>query len=456
MYFWGVIKIALKLDIWDINYLYSKPKSFERILLKDASGLPRRGFILRFLYFFWSLLINLRYINEGKKEVIKQGSLLFIAITKNQRDSIISIYRKVKNAYLVGSFGDISINYVLAIAYLFSLPFFPIIIVKFIRSKGLLREAFHFYFDKNWLIYGYYIAMRKWLHSIVPGVLVLANDHTWNMRTLLLSAKDEKVPTIYLQHASVTDEFPPLSMDYALLEGYDALSIYEEAGESQTKVFLIGIPRADQHLKYINLRETVSTVGICSNMFDPVQRVTELCKIIHRNLPDLRLVLRPHPGDKRMEFWRDFACEYQLDFSDSRQIAAFNFLKEVDVVLAGNSNIHLEAAMLNVYPIYYDYALDQRLQKYTFIKTNLCEYIKKPEDAIKRIIMLKSERPLIREKAKYYCATIGTAFDGKSRELAIEIIHQVSIGGDINLKHWRKIPNLTLEAYEPVEMKSIN
>jgi hypothetical protein len=50
-------------------------------------------------------------------------------------------------------------------------------------------------------------------------------------------------------------------------------------------------------------------------------------------------------------------------------------------------------------------------------------------------------------KAKMYCATVGTHYDGRSSELASALIEAVgsskSITGD-----WKKIPELCVNAYE--------
>jgi len=57
-------------------------------------------------------------------------------------------------------------------------------------------------------------------------VLVVANDHSYPCTTIVKAAQDEGVKTVYIQHASVSDKFPALKFDYALLEGLDSLEKY--------------------------------------------------------------------------------------------------------------------------------------------------------------------------------------------------------------------------------------
>ena len=278
---------------------------------------------------------------------------------------------------------------------------------------------------------------------------MLANDHNFAHRTIILAARREKIPVIYIQHASVSDEFPPLSMDYALLDGLDAATIYDQAGKSETKVFLIGMAKADRFFKDINRGTDIKTVGICTNLFDPPQRVDELCKALASNSLGVDLIFRPHPRDQRKQKWLEMTEQYHIRVSDSQVEDSFDFLKGVDTILAGNSNIHLEAALMNVYPIYYDFALDRRVEKYTFVSKGLCESINQPEQVIGRLRELMVFRPSIRHRAKTYCVTIDTPYDGHSRELAQKIIYQIAEGEEIDLADWQRIQGKNLEIYEP-------
>ena len=447
-----LFKEAIHLDFYDLNYRYGKPQFFERTLLSDPTGLPRKGLWLRILVYFYKLFAMIRPKEWKQQRSIPIDASLFIVTSQNQRDSITPLVNELNNSILLGPYGkypDTSIQFQ---AYVFSFVCFPFVLSKYLRSKDLQRLSYQYVFDQYWLSYGLFIAWRLWMRQKKPRVIVLSNDHNMEQRIIIRCAKSENIPVVYIQHASVSDEFPPLSMDFALLEGYDALRIYDQAGQSQTIVFLTGMAKADQYFANLNQKPYVAAIGICSNLFDPIQRVKELCKALRSALPDFRLVLRPHPGDKRKQRWMEIAIEYGMIFSDPKLEAAFTFLQGVDLIFAGNSNIHLEAALLNVYSIYYDYAKDRRLEKYTFVKTGLCEYIDDPNQALSRVKELRVYKPDNRYKAKSYCVTIGTPFDGKSTFLAKSIIQHISDGRSPDGRMWRRVSVVQLEAYEPTDL----
>ncbi len=448
MFYIDVLKKALQLDLWDLHYLYSKPKTLERLLLADSSGLPRRGLLLRIGVYFGHLLSCLNPRHWLSQSRVPAGVIVLFAKTNNQRESLKPIQSGLPGAYLVGSHGDYSLDWTFLLAHLFSLPFFPYTWVLFFRSTGIVRRAFHYIFDQYWLIPGFYIAVRWWFHRRKPRALVLSNDHIWECRVMILAARDEGVPTVYLQHASITDEFPPLSMDVALLHGQDALSVYEKAGPAQTQVFLLGMPRFDAFAGYRNPRSGVGGVGVCCNLFDPMERVAQLCQTIRAAEPKCRLVLRPHPQDRRKSDWLEIAQQCQAEFSDSSQENAFDFLQKVDVLFSGNSNIHLEAALMDVYPIYFDYACDARLEKYSFLESGLCEYLSDLDAVPGRLKELAAHRPPVRHRARRYCATADTEYEGRSAELACHLIEELARQGQINLDDWQRVSGSALEAYE--------
>jgi len=263
------------------------------------------------------------------------------------------------------------------------------------------------------------------------------------------AARERGVPTVYLQHASVTDQFPPLAFDYALLEGADALHKYAQTGPSSAKVFLVGMAKSDGYCRHLNNSPAVRTLGICLNIHDPVERMQTLCDQVCREFPDLRVWLRPHPGDKRVAAWVDLARQHGMEFSDSRAELSFGFLSRVDAVVAGNSNILLEAALMNVFPLYFDSYQSNR-DWYGFERNGLVEFLPEAEDVCRLLKDLCRHKPPVRHRARIYCATIGTQYDGQSSGLIGNIVGQVASTGTVGLAGWRRIQGTELEAYEPV------
>src|SRR5690606_33507240 len=78
------------------------------------------------------------------------------------------------------------------------------------------------------LILGYYYVALFLIKLTKPERLWLSNDHTYVNVAFLYASKKLRVKSFYLQHASVSDMFPPLNFDLAFLDGKIALNIYSK------------------------------------------------------------------------------------------------------------------------------------------------------------------------------------------------------------------------------------
>ncbi len=426
-----VTKAVVKLDVADFSYLY-KPHNIEYSSLLQV-GVPKRGIFTRVVAFAWHMLSSF-WKYPFNLPPCPQNSVFFFANTQNQERSLFPLAQKIPNAYFAGlyAFGEYQIP--LWRAYLMALPFFLLLVGKFVQSNGLKRKAFYYVFDEYWLSYGFYILARQILRNYAPSVIVVANDHVMWTRVLIRAAADEQISVIYVQHASVTERFPPLTVTYALLEGLDSAQKYTICGASTTTVCLVGIPRFDKYYSTIKTDDNLQTVGICVGKMDSREQFLPLYETLHINLPELNYILRPHPSDPRLDMWQEIATEISWDFSHSKQEDAFQFLSHVDVILAGESNILLEAALMNIFPIYYDFS-KKKLDWYGFHKNGLTPYFEEPDMIVSYLKnMMISDRPDIRQKAKRYCATIDTNYDGHSTELAVLLIEGIA-RGQIDSQH---------------------
>lgn len=445
---WSLMRQALKLDVWDLTYMYGSQRVFQRLGQLDAACRPRRGVALRLAAHVWRFKKSLKKCGASRRMRVAPRSVCLFAFSINQAASLSPIAKALPDAYLMGEAAGVLPVPFLAQAYSLSFLFLPVVCANYLRSKGYRKEAANYILDQHLLAYGYYMAARLWFRRALPSVVVLSNDHLMTHRVLATAARHEGVPTVYVQHASVTDEFPPLSFDYALLDGYDALRVYDAAGPSDAKVFLVGMAKFDRYASSVNTRRAARAVGVCTNVLDPLERVEELCSELTARLQGVSLILRPHPADKRTDVWKSLSGRYGLELSDSRAEASFDFLRRIDVLVAGNSNIQLEAALLDVYPIYFDYAQDSQLQKYSFVDSGLCEYIADASAVVRRLEVLQGDKPSVRQKARLYCATVGTAYDGRSCELAARLLQEIAAGGTPDLSRWRRVPGVGLEAYQ--------
>lgn len=437
---------AHNLDLFDLNYVYSS-NIFKRFLAYSNKALPKKGLFFRFGAFFLHFFEQLKPVKWKKELLTKPSRYLFFAGTNNQMDSLSPIVQCTANSMLFGNPTENSFHFVTFMAYLYSLPFFGMTVKKFLQSKDFQRLSFHYNFDRYWFTYGYYIAVKNWLSKIKPEMLVFSNDHNVENRVLRKIAHEIHISTGYIQHASITDEFPVLEFDYAFLEGNDALNKYCIIGDTKTIVFLIGSPKFDGYQRYLNNNQRIDSIGVCINAFDTYESVSHTLQLLRSSFPEKEFSLRPHPGEKRMNDWKNLANKFQITFSNSKEEKSFDFLKHVDCVIAGNSNILLEATLINVLPVLFDFTLKPELIKYSFVENHLCDYFSDAFELVKFLSSASQTKEYVRTRAKYYIDTIDTPFDGNANQLARELILQLTENKNIDLSRWHRIPGSKIEAY---------
>ncbi|MDX9865000.1 MAG: hypothetical protein RBT34_09365 [Anaerolineaceae bacterium] len=445
-----ILAAALQLDIFNLNYVFSS-RIFIRFLAPPGRVLPQKGLLIRIAVFVKHMLDQLNFQAWKDEQHIPQNAFIFFAESQNQKDSLKPVVDCLKNSFLIGENGDYSFQKTKFKGYLYSIPFLFFIFYHFIKSKGIQKKSFYYNFDRYWFTYGFYIAARKWLRGKKPVTLSMSNDHVVENRVMLKAAQDEGIPVIYFQHASVTDEFPPLTYDYAFLEGQDALKTYSEIAPSRTKVFLIGAPKFDKYRSFTNQNEKVGSIGICTNLQDPVEKTEEILTRIQKEFSGLKIYFRPHPSEKKKHVWQAICSQRGLIYSDPNGEESFEFLRKVDCVIAGNSNIHLEAALLNVVPLFYDFSEKGNRGSYSFVSQGLCEFFFDPDCLIQKILELTESKENVRGRAKYYIDTIGSHFDGLSSKLARSLYEDLFISKRINDANWYLLDNANIEAYSQNE-----
>jgi hypothetical protein len=157
----------------------------------------------------------------------------------------------------------------------------------------------------------------------------------------------------------------------------------------------------------------------------------------------MQIILRPHPNDKRVMQWKKLANRYKATYSNSTITSSFEFLNTVDAIIACESNIHLEAAMMNVLPIYFNFQIfDIYNDVYGFISNNLVYNCEKSLNELKDyLIRFSFEKPSVIKKVSYYMGTSNTKFYGKSTDLITKLLKEIktdsidfSIWKDVKLK----------------------
>ena len=298
---------------------------------------------------------------------------------------------------------------------------FPVAFFGLVKTDN--GRAWRF-FDFIFYAIGYYEVYRRALRSYRPRAVVFSNDHNDDTRSLLLACQAEGVPTAYVQHASVSANFPPLGFDLSLLEGQDALDKYRQCGPVHGRVELVGMPKADAYLSQKNTAPAVRRVGVACNIHDPLPAIIATLAYMVKAMPDLTFTLRPHPSDGR-DFEPLRKLLPALQWSSARQENVFDFLLRQDALIAADTSTHLEATLLNVASIYYRFGTNPLTNDYYgYAARGLIERADTPEALAATLHRYALRKPAdLYRRAAYYNATLGTPDEGRSQPRTLALLN---------------------------------
>ncbi|NEM98995.1 hypothetical protein [Pontibacter burrus] len=356
-----------------------------------------------------------------------KGKVWLYVVSQNNYDSLKFIQEGIPDAVFVagqskeiGKYNAIVNRLSLRKKVLYYYKFLPLYF-QFLKHK---KESTLRFYDVLFDAIGFYEVYLQKLRKYKPATIVFANDHNPDARAMLLAAKAAGINTAYIQHASVSPIFPPLQFDLNLLEGQDALVKYKLCGPVEGKVELVGMPKADAYANYRNTSQQIGTIGIGCNLMDDLGEITRLLRQLTIDFPSINFILRPHPRDKR-DFKTLSTISSNISISDPRTEPTFDYLNRIDVQLSGNSGIHLEAVLLNVWSIFYNMNSTESLHDYYgFIAHGLADAATNYSELRDLLQSSLNQKPEVYLRAKYYNATVGTEHDGKSSELALKYLKE--------------------------------
>lgn len=282
-------------------------------------------------------------------------------------------------------------------------------------------------------IYAYLVYFQNILSKMQPKFVITANDHSIPNRCMLAIAHQMGIKTVYLQHASVSNLFPALKVDYAFLDGKYAADIYNECKENRPihgknmpypKVFLTG--QKKNILKVNKVNEQY--VGVALNALDNTEDAITLISFIRHK--GYKVLVRWHPGqvERDIKLIREFCGKYDnIDYSEPKKDSISVFLSKLSVLIAGNSSVHLEAALADVPSIYHEISQTDIEDYYGFVKNGLITKATSMENIEKAIGCIRHQG-IQKESVRYYSSTYETEWEGREGKLVANILTCINNG----------------------------
>jgi len=408
-----------------LNNNYVDKKSSEINLFVDVTNKIFK-YVKKLLLHFFIFIKHFPYSKNYSNKII------FYTISTNNYDSLFPVYKALeKDSIIISSDYRLANKAVLLpmiIPLIISIFFIPLLIINTVYTNLKIRKRILLYLDDILLSMGFNYFVKHYLKILNPTAIIFSHDHTFYARSLIKSAEAINIPCFYIQHSAITNNFPPINSSYALLEGKDSLKKYYPNGHPKDQVFLIGSPKFDKHLNHINNKTIADKIGICSTSSMDKNQVIRLIDEIKNKIDSNKIYFRPHPAEMINNKYNDYQSFNDFRYSNPLHEDSYNFLRNIDVVITGNSSILLEAAMMNVYPILWRDSKsitkynDDPADKYGFIKNGLavpCDSISEIIDCLDKV---KMKKPDIRANASFYIENINTDWDGQSVDYAATII----------------------------------
>lgn len=405
-------------NIFDLNYEFSSDEF--GILHTTKENLPVKGIVLRILSLIKALFLIL-ITKKQKSDKISKGAILFFALNDNEKRAFEKINKLETASYIIGD-DKYANGFPLLKIYILSLLFIPVILYHYVITKNKTKKlSFLYAFDSYCLSFAAVLLLPVYFNRLKPKKIFISNHTRPFHRIIMKLFKNRSLG--YIQHASFIDNMPAFNgFNYLLVDGTDSLVKLINSKSSGNSIYKIGNSRYDEFLNFNQSKRKLQSVGICVNNLDKFEDIKVILLSIKKKFPLLTISLRPHPSDPRFMKMSDFSTLHKLNFSNSREVDSIEFLKGIDILLAGDSNIHLESIYLNIPSIYINF-LNKSNDWYGFLKEKMLYNGNSPVEIINILTTIKINEINVREFGKYFNASIGSIYQGKSGSLVSEIIN---------------------------------
>lgn len=377
--------------------------------------------VLNYLHCFYILIKNLvNYFSRNRDIISSDKQVLLYINSKNTLDVLGALQDESSVLFSQSNrFNDVSVKTPNTFNVKFKTSIWVNILSilnfpNFLRYwPGVLKYP-NLYFENWGKFYSNMLFLKKNKHI---KLVVFANDHNVQNRLFKFSCERSGIRTLYLQHASVTSNFPPLDFDYNFLFGQKDFSVYQKAGPVRGKVNLIGSPKFD---KFYNTKDIFShnIIGIATNLSTSHKDLIELIRRIGLTT-SYKVSIKTHPNDSRkFSFKSPILIEKQCD-------SLINFLTNIDILFAADSSIHLEAIYSGVPTLYFTEDNHKTKDAYGFIEYNLVKPYPISEIDEEIISSTIADYEKQHENLKYFIESVNESIDGKVAEYVRRTIKSI-------------------------------
>lgn len=175
-------------------------------------------------------------------------------------------------------------------------------------------------------------------------IVCISCDHSPICMAALAAARRQGKATCYMQHAPVTEYFPPLNYDLSVLFDRASVDAYRKAAERLNMPFnedaITILPPFAETFRMPQVDALPYRIGICLSFFPNMSRIEDLVASLSARTDVAGISLRRHPRCRHD--WSNFAVMSKVDLR-SQDEAGVDFFASVDIALVSNSGVAIEA-----------------------------------------------------------------------------------------------------------------
>jgi hypothetical protein len=422
-----------------------------------SPGYRMRGPLLRSLIFFRFIA---KRVSLRKSWEATAARYYFYAGTDNQLQSLMSTVQALALRdqsvlvdvedgidYLPGSEWNgvtFSLSDVMRAGILFMLRA-PSLLINLLKNKHPSARRYHF--DRFCQPYIYLPYFFRVFEQTRPGTVVIANDHNAANRCLLQVAHRLGLTTVYMQHAAVSTIFPPLRCSIAFLDGRASLAAYVQC-ESEGWVGLSapGVPQvflSGQKKRLVPVSKTRAPcefVGVAINPMDNKTDVIGLIDYLTQKGNPVRLRWHPRQNQSDVDFYRTkYNAQKLVHISYPKEERVAEFLSVCQLVVAGNSSIHLESVLCGVRSIYYEFSGGIK-DYYGFAAAGIIAVANSVEDVGRELDRISLGEALEPATVRDFSESHQTPWFGREGELVAETLALLATGQPVTKIYTPKPP----------------
>jgi hypothetical protein len=179
-----------------------------------------------------------------------------------------------------------------------------------------------------------------------------------------------------------------------------------------------------------NCSEKAGIVGIAVNRLDDIEYCLAVCQSLLDAGYSIRLRWHPRQDARDISgIEKKFKYCPQVDLNDPNLSNLGGFFRGLGVLIAGNSSIHLEAALSGIKPAYFEFSSHEISDYYGYVARGIAEKAESVDELLAIVTRLLSDKnPIDSSAVKYFSHTYGTEWFGHEGQLVADSLMKLADG----------------------------